>query len=53
MAGASVTSNTRTDGGKPSFNAFKKQSPQFAAYNRHVAKIEKTGEREPTEPSPT
>jgi microcin C transport system substrate-binding protein len=31
-----------------SFNAFKKLSPQFAAYNRHVSKMEKTGEREIT-----
>ncbi len=29
-----------------SFAAFKKYSPQFAAYYRHVVKIEKTGERE-------
>ena len=31
-----------------SFNAFKKYSPQFAAYYRHVAKVEKTGDREIT-----
>jgi microcin C transport system substrate-binding protein len=31
-----------------SFYAFKKHSPQFAAYNRHVVKLEKTGEREIT-----
>jgi microcin C transport system substrate-binding protein len=31
-----------------SFAAFKKHSPQFAAYYRHVAKVEKTGEREIT-----
>jgi microcin C transport system substrate-binding protein len=31
-----------------SFNAFKKHSPQFAAYNRHVVKVEKTGDREVT-----
>jgi microcin C transport system substrate-binding protein len=31
-----------------SFEAFKKYSPQFGAYYRHVAKIEKTGEREIT-----
>ncbi len=29
-----------------SFAAFKKYSPQFAAYYRHVVKIEKVGERE-------
>ncbi len=29
-----------------SFNAFKKFSPQFAAYYRHVTKVEKTGDRE-------
>jgi microcin C transport system substrate-binding protein len=29
-----------------SFNAFKKYSPQLAAYYRHVAKIAKTGDRE-------
>jgi microcin C transport system substrate-binding protein len=29
-----------------SFNAFKKYSPQLAAYYRHVVKVEKTGERE-------
>jgi microcin C transport system substrate-binding protein len=27
-----------------SFYAFKKHSPQFAAYNRHVVKVEKTGD---------
>jgi microcin C transport system substrate-binding protein len=31
-----------------SFEAFKKNSPQFAAYYRHVVKIEKTGDREIT-----
>jgi microcin C transport system substrate-binding protein len=31
-----------------SFEAFKKYSPQFAAYYRHVAKVEKTAEREIT-----
>jgi microcin C transport system substrate-binding protein len=31
-----------------SFYAFKKNSPQFAAYNRHVTKVEKTGDREIT-----
>jgi microcin C transport system substrate-binding protein len=31
-----------------SFNAFKKNSPQFAAYYRHVTKLEKTGDREIT-----
>ncbi len=31
-----------------SFYAFKKYSPQFAAYYRHVAKVEKTGDREIT-----
>jgi microcin C transport system substrate-binding protein len=31
-----------------SFNAFKQHSPQFAAYNRHVVKLEKTGDREIT-----
>jgi len=31
-----------------SYNAFKKYSPQLAAYWRHVAKIEKTGDREVT-----
>jgi len=31
-----------------SFYAFKKNSPQFAAYNRHVVKVEKTGDREIT-----
>jgi microcin C transport system substrate-binding protein len=31
-----------------SFYAFKKHSPQFAAYNRHVVKVEKTGDREIT-----
>jgi microcin C transport system substrate-binding protein len=31
-----------------SFNAFKKYSPQFAAYYRHVAKVEKTADREIT-----
>jgi microcin C transport system substrate-binding protein len=43
-------------GGKPitpqdvifSFNAFKKYSPQLAAYYRHVAKLEQTGDREVT-----
>jgi microcin C transport system substrate-binding protein len=29
-----------------SFNAFRKYSPQLAAYYRHVVKVEKTGERE-------
>ena len=29
-----------------SFNAFKKYSPQLAAYYRHVVKVEKTGDRE-------
>ena len=31
-----------------SFDAFKKYSPQFAAYYRHVVKAEKTGDREIT-----
>jgi microcin C transport system substrate-binding protein len=31
-----------------SFYAFKKYSPQFAAYYRHVAKVEKTGDRDIT-----
>jgi microcin C transport system substrate-binding protein len=31
-----------------SFNAFKKYSPQAAAYYRHVVRIEKTGDREIT-----
>jgi microcin C transport system substrate-binding protein len=31
-----------------SFAAFKKNSPQFAAYYRHVVKVEKTGDREIT-----
>jgi microcin C transport system substrate-binding protein len=31
-----------------SFDAFKKNSPQYAAYYRHVVKIEKTGDREIT-----
>ena len=31
-----------------SFNAFKKYSPQLAAYYRHVAKLEQTGDREVT-----
>ena len=31
-----------------SFNAFKKYSPQLAAYYRHVVKVEKTGDRELT-----
>jgi microcin C transport system substrate-binding protein len=31
-----------------SFYAFKKNSPQFAAYNRHVVKVEKTGDHEIT-----
>ena len=31
-----------------SFNAFKKHSPQLAAYYRHVVKVEKTGDREVT-----
>jgi microcin C transport system substrate-binding protein len=31
-----------------SFNAFKKYSPQLAAYYRHVAKLEKTGDRDIT-----
>jgi microcin C transport system substrate-binding protein len=31
-----------------SFNAFKQHSPQFAAYNRHVVKVEKTADREIT-----
>jgi microcin C transport system substrate-binding protein len=31
-----------------SFYAFKKNSPQFAAYNRHVVKLEKTGDRDIT-----
>jgi len=31
-----------------SFYAFKQHSPQFAAYNRHVVKLEKSGEREIT-----
>jgi microcin C transport system substrate-binding protein len=31
-----------------SFEAFKKNSPQLAAYYRHVSKIEKTGDREIT-----
>jgi microcin C transport system substrate-binding protein len=31
-----------------SLNAFKKNHPQYAAYYRHVAKVEQTGEREIT-----
>jgi microcin C transport system substrate-binding protein len=31
-----------------SFNAFRKYSPQLAAYYRHVVKVEKTGDRELT-----
>jgi microcin C transport system substrate-binding protein len=31
-----------------SFNAFKKHNPRYAAYYRHVVKLEKTGEREIT-----
>ncbi len=31
-----------------SFDTFKKNSPQYAAYYRHVAKAEKTGERDVT-----
>ena len=31
-----------------SFDAFRKYSPQLAAYYRHVAKVEKTGDREIT-----
>jgi microcin C transport system substrate-binding protein len=31
-----------------SFNAFRKYSPQLAAYYRHVSRLEKTGEREIT-----
>jgi microcin C transport system substrate-binding protein len=31
-----------------SFDAFKKHSPQIAAYYRHVVKVEKTGDREVT-----
>jgi microcin C transport system substrate-binding protein len=31
-----------------SFEAFKKYSPQLAAYYRHVVKVEKTGDREIT-----
>ncbi len=31
-----------------SFDAFKKYSPQFAAYYRHVVNVEKTGDREIT-----
>jgi microcin C transport system substrate-binding protein len=31
-----------------SFSAFKQHSPQFAAYSRHVVKLEKTGDREIT-----
>jgi microcin C transport system substrate-binding protein len=31
-----------------SFNAFKKYNPQFAAYYRHVVKLEKTGDHEIT-----
>jgi len=31
-----------------SFNAFKKLSPQFSAYYRHVVGVEKTGDREVT-----
>jgi len=31
-----------------SLNAFKKNHPQYAAYYRHVAKVEQTGEREVT-----
>ena len=31
-----------------SFNALKKHHPFYAAYYRHVAKVEKTGEREVT-----
>lgn len=31
-----------------SFEAFRKNSPQFSAYYRHVVRVEKTGEREVT-----
>jgi microcin C transport system substrate-binding protein len=31
-----------------SFGAFRQYSPQFAAYNRHVVRLEKTGDREIT-----
>jgi len=56
----SVTYRLRTNAhwhdGKPvtpddviySFDTFKKNSPQYAAYYRHVAKAEKTGERDVT-----
>jgi microcin C transport system substrate-binding protein len=57
---ASVTyrlrANARWQDGKPvtpddvvySFNVFKQNSPQLAAYYRHVTKAEKTGERDVT-----
>jgi microcin C transport system substrate-binding protein len=31
-----------------SFDAFKRNSPRYSAYYRHVSKAEKTGEREVT-----
>ena len=51
-----LRANARWHDGKPvtpedvifSFDTFKKNSPQLAAYYRHVKKAEKTGEREVT-----
>ena len=51
-----LRANARWHDGKPvtpddvifSFDVFKKNSPQLAAYYRHVTKAEKTGEREVT-----
>ena len=51
-----LRANARWHDGKPitpddvifSFDVFKKNSPFYGAYYRHVAKIEKTGEREIT-----
>ena len=51
-----MRANARWHDGKPvtaedvvySFDTFKKNSPQLAAYYRHVVKAEKTGEREVT-----
>jgi microcin C transport system substrate-binding protein len=51
-----LRAETKWHDGKPvtpddvifSFNAFKKYSPQLAAYYRHVVKVEKTGDRELT-----
>ena len=51
-----LRSHARWHDGKPitpedvifSFNAFRKYSPQLAAYYRHVVKVEQTGDRELT-----